>query len=163
MIRRFSSAVLLLGCVWGGDALAQPVFDIQPTTDCLEAVGAEGDRAQCIGVAANDCMTNDSSTAGMSYCLEMEWTWWDDELNYAYQEAKSQAEAADNDLSPPLNVQAVGLRDMQRAWIAFRDARCNWEAALWQGGTGAGPAQLSCLMVETGRQAMALQNAALGD
>ena len=52
---------------------------------------------------------------------------------------------------------------MQRAWIAFRDARCNWEAALWQGGTGAGPAQLSCLMVETGRQTMALQNAALGD
>ena len=41
---------------------------------------------------------------------------------------------------------ADSLRDMQRAWITFRDAKCDWETVQWGGGTGAGPARLSCLM-----------------
>ena len=49
------------------------------------------------------------------------------------------------------------LRGMQRAWIAYRDAKCEFVRAQWSGGTGQGPAMLSCLMQETGRQALWLQ------
>jgi uncharacterized protein YecT (DUF1311 family) len=45
---------------------------------------------------------------------------------------------------------------MQRAWIEFRDKACTYEAALWQGGTGQGPAAISCLMEQTARQALSL-------
>lgn len=148
-------AVLLL--LTAAPAVAQPAFDIAPTLECLDAQGDEGDGMQCIGLAAGACMEDDYSTPAMGFCLEQEWMWWDGQLNDAYGTAMSLAKRADADAPPPLNVQAGTLRDMQRAWIAFRDARCGWEAALWQGGTGAGPAQIACLMQETGRQAITLQ------
>ena len=46
---------------------------------------------------------------------------------------------------------------MQRAWIAYRDAACAYEASQWGGGTGAGPAATGCMMTLTGRQALALE------
>ena len=116
----------------------------------------------CIGIAAGACMGTDETTVGMGYCLEQEWMYWDDQLNAVYKAAKAEAAATDRDMAPPLNVQEQSLKEMQRAWIAFRDARCNWEATLWMGGTGSGPAQLACLMQETGRQALTLQILGLG-
>jgi uncharacterized protein YecT (DUF1311 family) len=57
---------------------------------------------------------------------------------------------------------AQALRDMQRAWIGFRDATCAFERAYWGGGTGGGGtggglAQVSCLMQMTGEQALYLK------
>ena len=46
---------------------------------------------------------------------------------------------------------------MRRAWIAFRDAACNYEATRWGGGTGAGPAAADCVMKLTARQALHLR------
>ena len=51
---------------------------------------------------------------------------------------------------------ADALREMQRAWIVFRDKACTYEASLWQGGTGRGPAAINCLMQQTARQALSL-------
>lgn len=156
---------LIAGLVLGlssGAALAEMQFDISPTLDCLAQQGDEGDRMSCVGVAAGVCMDGNETTVGMGFCLEQEWMYWDDQLNAVYKEAKAGAAAMDKDMAPPLNVQEQSLKEMQRAWIAFRDARCNWEAALWMGGTGSGPAQLACLMQETGRQALTLQILGLG-
>jgi uncharacterized protein YecT (DUF1311 family) len=50
---------------------------------------------------------------------------------------------ADGLTVPPV---AEALRDMQRAWIAYRDASCDYERAQWGGGTGGGPATAGCLM-----------------
>ena len=52
---------------------------------------------------------------------------------------------------------AAALREMQRAWIAYRDAACDYEESQWGGGTGAGPAAIGCMMTLTGRQALALE------
>jgi len=38
----------------------------------------------------------------------------------------------------------------------FRDKACTYEASLWQGGTGRGPAAINCLMQQTARQALSL-------
>ncbi len=125
---------------------------------CLEDAGPDGDKSACIGVAANQCMEQPGgySTYGMSACLDMELKWWDEWLNFAYQDARDWMKQRDAGAQPPLNVQAQTLLDMQRAWIKFRDAKCGLEATFFQGGTGAGPAHLTCIMHETGEQALYL-------
>ena len=98
------------------------------------------------------------STAGMGGCLDAEWQWWDARLNTAYKDLmalhRAEDAAAQGSFAPPL---APALRDMQRAWIAWRDARCGYDAAQWGGGTGAGPASAACLMETTAQQAIDLQ------
>lgn len=49
------------------------------------------------------------------------------------------------------------LRNMQRAWINYRDAGCLYEQAQWFGGTGGGPATMACHMHETARQTLVLE------
>ena len=100
------------------------------------------------------------TTIGMGFCLEGEWKLWDKRLNAAYAERLTEAKAADAEMaSIKATVQSMeeALRKMQRAWIAFRDAACLYEASKWQGGTGAGPASVSCMMQETARQALTLE------
>jgi uncharacterized protein YecT (DUF1311 family) len=46
---------------------------------------------------------------------------------------------------------AAFLRKAQRAWLAYRDAQCEAEHALWGGGTGGPAAWMSC-KVELARQ-----------
>ena len=58
---------------------------------------------------------------------------------------------------PERNTAAVALRAMQRAWIGFRDATCDYERSLWGGGTGGGPATAACLMRMTGEQTLYLE------
>lgn len=141
----------------------EPRFSPAPTLDCL-AVNAGTPEAQaCIGLSAGDCMETTaigSTTVGMGYCLDRELTLWDGRLNAAYRdlmaaERRLDAEAkAFGSSAPP---RADALRAMQRGWIAFRDARCDYERAQWGGGTGGGPATLACLMQMTGEQALYLE------
>ncbi len=125
---------------------------------CLEDAGPDGDKTGCIGIASGQCMDlpGGYSTYGMSECLNLELQWWDAWLNAAYKDARAYLKQNDTALQPPLNVQAQTLLDMQRAWIAFRDAKCGLEVAMFQGGTGAGPAQMSCMMHLAGAQALYL-------
>ncbi|MFZ5963878.1 lysozyme inhibitor LprI family protein [Thalassococcus sp. BH17M4-6] len=135
-------------------------FSFAGTEECL---ASEGTVDECVGTAARDCMTrNDGgeTTVGMGYCLEQEWMAWDALLNMHYGEVRAQARAADAETAQynaNIPSQADALRDMQRAWIAFRDARCDYERSQWGGGTGGGPATLDCLMQTTARQALYLR------
>ena len=137
----------------------EPVFDFAPTEECLE--GAEADLA-CIGRAADQCIESPggSSTVGMGFCLAQEWNAWDDRLNAAFQKLKSVNEGQDRefdelDSAAPRLVPALVV--MQRAWIAYRDAACDYERAHWGGGTGAGPATAQCLMMQTAQQTLVLE------
>lgn len=159
---------MALAAVW----LAVPVvalaeddirFDAAPTAQCM--AGTALDKHPCIGLAAAQCMEATpmgGSTYGMGACLDRELTWWDDQLNAAYQSALVKARAADAEMKALGSVatgQAEALRAMQRAWIPFRDAKCAYEGTLWMGGTGGGPATLSCLMQTTAEQTLVLQGA----
>ena len=104
------------------------------------------------------------STYGMGGCISREIDYWDARLNAAYKEAMKSAKQADKDNGAGTNgpqSQAVALRDMQRAWIPYRDAACLWEYSKWGGGTGGGPASASCLMTLTGEQALVLEHSSL--
>ncbi|SDI26948.1 lysozyme inhibitor LprI family protein [Aliiruegeria lutimaris] len=138
-------------------------FSPVPTESCL--LGTETLQAMeaCVGSAATACMESNEfgyTTVGMGYCLDQELAFWDARLNAVYRQVMLRDKAEDAELAeigatvPSLS---EALREMQRAWIPFRDAACDYERAQWGGGTGGGPATLSCLMYATARQALILE------
>lgn len=111
---------------------------------------------ECIGLAADACMTDNDgghTTVGTGACLFAEHEYWDRRLNAIYKVALKKAETMDGETAGYSDVPLkTMLRDMQRAWIAFRDAKCDFERAQWGGGTGGSPATANCLMYETAEQ-----------
>ena len=147
-----------------GAANAQElVFSMQATDACIADRGHEGAAEQCIGESANLCMERTDggqSTAGMVACMGAELEAWDKRLNTAYAELMAREKAEDKemaDLGSAAPKQTPALRDMQRKWIAYRDARCEFIGAQWGGGSGTWPAVQGCHMVMTGKQALFLQ------
>ena len=162
MINRPFSRILV-ACALGlpGPVAAQElVFDITPVEACIRAGGAE----TCAGKAAALCMertVGGQSTLGMSGCTDRELGHWDGWLNIVYQQLYATLAARDANAPSYAPKEAEALREMQRAWIAFRDAKCGYEASQWGGGTGAGPASVSCHLQETARQMLYLQSSGL--
>lgn len=160
MIRAALALILLAAPVQAQD---EPRFSPHPTLDCLDVNEGTPEAQACIGLSASDCMETTamgSTTVGMGFCLDAELALWDGRLNAAYRDLmaadrKADAEArAHGENAPP---RAEALRDMQRAWIAYRDRRCDYERSHWGSGTGGGPAAYACLMQITGDQALYLE------
>lgn len=150
---------VLLVCA--APAFAQEVvFSPDATQSCLERDGAF---EVCIGASADLCMEQSpggSSTVGMGACLWAEYAYWDDRLNAVYSTVMQSKKAMDaelKDLGSSAPQQAPALREMQRAWVGFRDALCEYERSWWGGGTGGGPATAACLMRATAQQALYLE------
>lgn len=150
-----------------GPAVAQdgaPPFDGGLIDDCLAVQQGDGGQPEyCIGAAAGPCTDTPEgyTTMGMSYCLSREWEHWDALLNIAYGDLMAQAKEADADLADGASFapeQAPHLRDMQRKWIAYRDAACSYEGSRWGGGSGAGPAGTQCMLTLTARQYILLND-----
>jgi uncharacterized protein YecT (DUF1311 family) len=157
---------LMLGL--GGAAEADPVFEPGATEACVATAVAAAPSLSgygvldCVGKSAQACMETDGgdTTFGMGVCLEGEWKLWDKRLNQAYTKRLKEAKKTDAEMqSIKATVQSMedALRQMQRAWITFRDGACLYEVSKWQGGTGSGPAGMACMMQETARQALILE------
>lgn len=154
----------MLTCLASAPALAQDlVFDPSGTISCLATMVEDQDPTSCVGTSANACMEatpGGGSTVGMGGCLEKERLYWDGRLNAAYSKVRTTAKAIDaemQDLGSSAPSQGEALVKMQRAWIAYRDATCDYERSLWGGGTGGGPATVSCHMYLTAEQALYLE------
>lgn len=155
-------AVVMVAVLAGGAQAQDIPFDIGATEACLAAAQSPSQAEACIGTSANACMStpDGSTTVGMGFCLDAEWQWWDARLNRVYGELMARHKKDDAEMAaigatvPSL---ADSLKAMQRAWIPFRDTACDYERAQWGGGTGGGPATLGCLMMQTGRQTLALE------
>ena len=150
-------------------AMATPLAaqDIPFTPDatemCLTKATDQAARTLCVGESAKACIDTPGgyTTVGMGFCYRAEATYWDERLNTAFG-ALMQVETTMLEEIRELGGTAPNapgaLRDMQRAWIGYRDATCAYEYTTWGGGTGGGPANASCLMQETGRQALILES-----
>jgi len=78
------------------------------------------------------------SNQGMSHCLYADAAFWDEKLNALWGHAMAvvrDADAADMEYAPDFAVRAERLRDAQRAWIAFRDAQCAFDYAVFGDGS----------------------------
>lgn len=122
------------------------------------------DQLACAGLAAEACMAENEggySTVGMGYCTGAEAEYWDGLLNVAYRQLSQQEKAKDREMaaiSADLPETFAAMRDMQRAWIPYRDALCAYEYSQWGGGTGGGPAYSACILNETARQVVVLRS-----
>jgi uncharacterized protein YecT (DUF1311 family) len=144
--------------------LAQELnFSIRHTSICLDTSEDETQRKACIGEAANACMEatpGGFSTVGMNGCMDQELQYWDIWLNDAYktlmkgEKADDAASIADGYPAPS---KAKALRAMQRAWIAYRDTTCEYAAAQFGNGTGAGTAFVGCALQITAEQTLFLE------
>jgi len=162
-MRRMPGIVFGLLLMQPAGAVAQElVFDIAPVVACIEAGGGEA----CAGKAAERCIEatpGGYTTVGMTGCTDREREVWDGWLNTVYQQLYARLAAQDAQAPSYAPDQAPALREMQRAWIAFRDAKCGYEASQWGGGTGAGPAAVNCHLHATARQMLYLQTSKLGE
>ena len=146
-----------------GAGAQELAFSAAMTEACIANESEGGDPyGTCVGMAADACMAQPGgySTVGMSTCFEHERKFWDARLNAAYQRVRDEARATDaemKEIGASAASRADALRDMQRAWIAYRDATCDYERSLWGGGTGGGPATVACHMYQTAEQALYLE------
>jgi uncharacterized protein YecT (DUF1311 family) len=158
-------AVALLGVLGAaGPAAAQNIpFSTEATEGCLAGAVDRPARDACVGLSANACIdTPDGyTTVGMGFCYREEHAFWDARLNAAHGALMDIEEAADaelKELGSAAPSASAALRDMQRAWIAYRDAACAYERSQWGGGTGGGPATAACMMRLTAAQALTLES-----
>ena len=100
---------------------------------------------QCIGLISDPCIDKDTSTAVA--CQERETRIWDEKLNAAFKDARAHVDAATGE----------ALKEAQRAWIAFRDAKCAVSEKEYDGGTMATIMVADCKRTETGRRALEMQ------
>jgi uncharacterized protein YecT (DUF1311 family) len=92
-----------------------------------------------------DC-ANPTIQPEVTACAEQMWQFADEDLNLAYQLARSTALELDDDLRPgTLPLTSTLLRDAQRQWIVYRDDACEAESMLYRGGSGQPQAYYECL------------------
>jgi len=115
--------------------------------DCVKSKSATGMGETCIGIGSGPCLDKaaDPSTAGMVACVARERAVWDDILNETYNRLRAKLD----------DKQQQKLRDMQRAWIAARDATCGFYWDFYQG-TMASPMSAGCVNKETAERALFL-------
>ncbi|MEJ2117081.1 MAG: DUF1311 domain-containing protein, partial [Alphaproteobacteria bacterium] len=116
------------------DELAE---DSETISACLKRENPDN-RANCIGMVANPCLQlpEGQTTLGMANCHRREASVWDKRLNAQYKELMAT-------LTPKA---AKGLKNAQRAWIAFRNAYCDTVTLPFEGGSITKITSANCYM-----------------
>lgn len=140
----------MLAALAASSALAKDRPDARAAAaiqDCVKSKSAAGMGETCIGIVSGPCLDKaaDPSTTGMVACVARERAVWDDILNETYNRLRAKLDAK----------QQQKLRDMQRAWVAARDATCAFYWDFYQG-TMASPMSAGCVNKETAERALFL-------
>jgi uncharacterized protein YecT (DUF1311 family) len=156
-MRIVGTGLVVLVLVLGG-AGAGRAQDEKPTRQQVAAIRGcaekhqddvtEAERQCLFELVAVPCQNTPEgqSNLGMADCFRLEAKIWDDLLNENYKSLRDIIDAA----------QAAKLRDMQRAWIASRDATCAFYDAKIQGSIAI-PMGTACIARETARRAVLLK------
>ncbi len=135
------------GGVSSADAPAGENIDAKASMAAKAANPSKPDAASCIGVVSTPCLAvpTNVSTMAMADCLRRETAIWDECLNAAYKSWTSKCDSPDI---------CEARRKLERAWLAYRDARCTLPHVEAQGGTIAIIEDADCLLDATARQAI---------
>ena len=139
-------------------ALAQAEFE--PTAAeratiaaCIERSASAPELKQmseCIGLIADPCPEAPGATTfTIVACHVREQKIWDERLNEWYGAARDKLKDDPG--------AAAALKEAQRNWIQFRDAKCDYWEKRYEGGTFASVATGDCMRVETGRRALEMR------
>ncbi len=117
--------------------------------DCFAQKGGTPKDDQCIGVVAARCSKKPENQGGLSRadCYRIEQAVWDKLLNETYKELQGDLDEEEH---------KTKLRDMQRAWIASRDATCEFYHVKIQGSMAV-PMSANCFLTETAKRALFLK------
>ena len=151
---------LAFGVLAAACSAASAQAEFEPTPDerkaiaaCLERVIGQPElkqMAECIGIVADPCPNAPgANTFTIVACHMREQKIWDGYLNQWYGEAEKRL--ADEPAA------LTALKDAERAWIAFRDAKCGYWEKRYAGGTFASVVTGDCMRVETGRRALEMR------
>ena len=156
MIARLASIAalaILAACCVPKDGLAQTRAaspkDVAAIRGCAERFAenvTEGERQCLFALVADPCSKSRQSGAGPTECYRIEQGIWDELLNDNFRTLREQL---DDD-------QKEKLRDMQRAWIAYRNSTCEFYYHKIQGSM-ATSLTAACLARETARRALLLK------
>lgn len=116
--------------------------------DCAakHADDGEGERECAFKLVADPCAEKDGSNLGTANCYRMEEAIWDRLLNENYEELMGSIDdKRDRDK----------LKEMQRAWIGYRDTTCDFYWYKTHGSMSV-PMNASCRLRETARRALLL-------
>lgn len=157
------TALMALAAAWGLAAAPASAGDpsgVDPAEleTCLAAAADSAARIACAGRPAASCEAfwagrdpnRDQVTVRLG-CLDAEQQLWEARLTEAYEAVLDKVAAARPD-------EVERIREAERAWIAFRDARCRAEVALYGHGTGGAVAEPECRLAETARQVALLRD-----
>ena len=151
---------LAFGALAAACSAASAQAEFEPTPDerkaiaaCLELVIGQPElkqMAERIGIVADPCPNAPgANTFTIVVCHMREQKIWDGYLNQWYGEAEKRL--ADEPAA------LTALTDAERAWIAFRDAKCGYWEKRYAGGTFASVVTGDCMRVETGRRALEMR------
>ena len=130
-----------------GDSPTGDKIDAKAWMAAKAAKPDKPDATSCIGVVSTPClaMPDNGSTVAMADCLRRETAIWDERLNAAYKSWTSKCDSPDI---------CEARRKLERAWLAYRDARCTLPHVEAQGGTIAIIEDADCMLDATARQAI---------
>ena len=149
-VLRFLAATLLAATMPAAPAHAQTskptAQEIRLIRDCVDRKG-DGAGEKCIGLVSARCMKRPENQAGLNRadCYRIEQEIWDALLNENDKELRGELDEE----------QKIKLRDMHRAWIASRDATCEFYYHKIQGSMSV-PMTAACFLNETARRALLL-------
>ena len=165
------AALLGLATARAGAQAADETLDgqasrfVSAVTECY-AAARDADAAEgCMGRATEACIAAigaDGATPALAFCGQVEAEAWDGPLNEAYQALVVQAKEADAhyrtiDGLEGFAVEEESLRAAQRAWLAFRQAECDYAYARQGSGSLRGIVHPGCLASFTARRTIELR------
>lgn len=144
----FAAALILapLAPAIAGDSSGfDPAAIDQCLADTPDAVCAEAGMQFCLEYVEKEHPDVDAVDRQLG-CLDASHQAWDARLTGSYDALVAHAAAKGAEAE-------TAVREMERNWITFRDARCAMDAQLFGGGTGGATEQPRCLRDETARHA----------
>lgn len=160
---RLAGVLVFAAAAAGATAQEAEIARYGPILDaCYRGTVHSEARRACKGALAAACMEGEEggqSTLGMSICNRAEAQVWDKYLNREYRAARVWARAMDDEeraLFPEFATRADALLAAQRAWIAFRDAECGLEYAVWGAGSMRHIAGTGCILEMTAERTLEL-------
>ncbi|MEP0520341.1 MAG: lysozyme inhibitor LprI family protein [Hyphomicrobiales bacterium] len=136
------------------DRFEDPLLGLtQGLEGCMQTATARNQsKYSCIGYSSDSCIARpeNQNTAGMEICNLDEMRAWDSLLNTYYQILSE-------------NGSFPGLRDIQRAWISYRDLKCDLFDALYEGGSLARVLRADCMRQETARRVLDMYPLVVGN